>query len=141
MPWVRARRRRSGTTEELVVKRGESTMLATSTPVKQTRGTARDSTHKLKGVGKVVGVDVLKGRDEHEPRVHPEARESIKAHHRAKSNFHATVNETIDPEKDINVRGDDVATLVRNQDGRRRLEVIREARVRALVGSIEDGVH
>lgn len=66
---------------------------------------------------------MLKGRDEHEPRVHPEVWKFVNVHHRAKYNFHATA----DPQKDINVGDDDAASLMRSQDDRRRLKVIREA--------------
>jgi hypothetical protein len=87
------------------------------------------------------GVGVLQESDQDEPRVDPEVGEAIDAHHGAKAKGHGSPDKRADPEENTNIRDEDLFTLMRSKDHRRGLEVVGEARVGALTGSVADKVH
>ena len=71
-----------------------------------------------------VGVSVLEEGDQHEPMVDPEVREAIDADHLQETASHRPVDKSADPEQNTNITEDDLAVLMRSENGRRRLEVV-----------------
>jgi len=94
--------------------------------------------------GTVVGehwVGVLQEGDQHEPRVDPEVREAIDAHHGSKAKSERSIQEGTDPEEDADIGDDDLLILMRSKDDRVGIKVVCEARVRAVTSGVPDEVH
>lgn len=99
----------TGTTEKRAVESGECATLEIEC------GAA---------VVREVGISVLEEGDQDEPVVDPEVREAVDADHLQETASHRPVNKSADPEENTNITDDDLAVLVRSENGRRRLEVV-----------------
>jgi len=86
-------------------------------------------------------VRVLEERNEDQPRVDPEVRYAIGAHHGPKSKRATRVNKGRNPQQYAHIRNDDVVPLMICENDRRRLEVVGEAWIRALASRVGDEVH
>lgn len=71
----------------------------------------------------------------------PEIGNTVDAHHGSKSKCHGCVDDGSDPEKDSDIRDENLLALVWPENNRGWLEVVGEPGIGTLTGGIADKVH